>query len=258
MKYIALILLCLVSVAMAADDLNIDSYSVSMGGSGSVIAKTSAHGITSTGDVGFVTGGDRWNEWTANSHIITQQGGYSTYDNSEDYNATQTSVYTGKTRLSSSTAAVTDNEYYMEDNKPNTPEISCEASAIVAGLTATAGNNPSHQFVDIHKTGMFGYGDYESNAIIDDANVTSDTSHEFGGGGLFLEDTTTDTEVGANKNTSVMNFKKSQRTHFGRINDPDANETSTFISDYKHRDMSVPFGIGNETANSTFQVNLTT
>lgn len=234
-----------------------ETYIISMGGTGSNIIHTEQYGIISDSKNGFITGGNHWYEHSAGSHVVTGQGGYSFVEYKENYNASQSNQYKGNLRLSTDQPAVVGNQYYMRENVPNVPEISCEAAGLVAGLAATTGTNPSHQKVEIHKTGMFGYGDYESNAVIDDANVTSDTSHEFGGGGLYLEDISSQKEVGFNKDDSSLGFSSYKRTHFGRINDPDATNTSTFISDYKYRDFKGVFGVDNQTSNSSFVMNTT-
>jgi len=227
-----------------------------MGGAGASIVHSQSYWITSHSDVGFLTGSDDYNEGSAGTRIITGNG-YSAVETSESYNASQSSVYKGDTFVTYDNGAVYDNTLYMGDNQPNVPEISCEASAIVAGQVATAGANPSNQAVEMHKSGIAGYGQYESKDRIDDANMTSSTTNEFGGGGLYTETKTELIEVGFDKNSSEMNFKRGARSHYGKVSSPDDNETSTFVSDYKYRDFSSPFGIDNQTESNLTVTNST-
>jgi hypothetical protein len=244
-KVVLLFALLFVVVGHVCASESSSDYSVLMGGAGASIVHTQSYWITSHSDVGFLTGGDDFNEGSAGTRIITGNG-YSAVEKSDSYNASDSSVYKGNTLVSYDGGAVYDTTLYMGDNQPNVLEISCEASAIVAGQVATAGANPSRQSSEMHKSGIAAYGQFESKDRIDDANLTTSTTNEFGGGGLYTETRTELVEVGFDKNSSEMNFKKDTRDHFGKISSPDDNETSTFVSDYKYRDYSSPFGIANQ------------
>ena len=238
-------LLILIPHALASHSSS--DYSVSLGGSGASIMSSQSYGISSHDNIGFLVGGDKdFNEWSIGSRVLTNNG-YSAVEASDSYSAENASISKNKLFITYDSGAVYDNTYYMGDNQPNVPEVSCKASNMIAGSIATTGINPSDQSVELHKSGIAGYGQYESNTIIDDANMTSDTTNEFGGGGLYTETKTELIEVGFDKNSSEMNFKRDAHSHYGKVSHPDDNETSTFVSDYKYRDFSSPFGIGNET-----------
>lgn len=242
---------------------SLSSINVTLIAKGGVIANTERSWSESDTHLGFLTGGQQYNEGTTDMVFLTGPG-QSRLDFKESTNHSLDNVLDSSVIASSEGGFAYGHGVYMGDQQPYVPDLECDAGNMAFSVasqssdpsvtqTFVKGTNPSHQEVLIEKYGV-GQGMYvESDIIAENANVTSSTRGEVYLGNL-MEDIRTHAEAGFDKTSNDLNYVKDERYHLGVF----GNESGTgqMAIDFKWRDHSHPYGIGSDTG-EIYTVNLT-
>lgn len=209
---------------------------------GAVTDHAITESIASSGDVGFITGGDNWN-YQNNARRVTTLG-YTKAVTSTRANSRVQNIMTSLTNVTSEDAAITENGYYMEDNKVNIPEELCTGGQTTPDIISAEGQTiegqyPSHQTVDVTHTMMSNYGGkYESKGALNDVNATLSINAEGEGGGVTMRYNVHD-EAGFNQSGNDKNYDFSAR---GRIIGNDYKESGySMAKDLVHTNHDRPF-----------------
>ena len=195
-----------------------------------------------SGNAGFLTGGDNWNEGNAASRVVTL--GYSKYNIDTKTNNRIKNTYSGDTSLTVDGAAVAENSYHMEDNKVNIPDELCTGGQttpdiIASNGTVIEGQTPSHQSYDMRHTMLVGDGgEYESTGVVNDVNTSTSLRAEGNTGGVYAYYDIS-SEAGFNKSSTAMNFDKEKYGHKKAV---DLNQSGFSAAlDSEYTDHSKPF-----------------
>ena len=234
-----LLLAIIISPAIAtSSDFKISGSVVAGAVTDHAIAETTA----SSGDVGFITGGDNWN-YQNNARRVTTLG-YTKATTSTRANSRVKNIMNSYTNVTSEEAAITENGYYMEDNKVNIPEELCTGGQTTPDIISADGQTiegqyPSHQMVDVTHTMMSNYGGkYESSGSLNDVNATLSLNAEGEGGGVTMRYNVRD-EAGFNQSSNDKNYNF--ETH-GRIIGNDYKESGySMAKDLIHTNHDIPF-----------------
>jgi len=264
MRRICIIILVMLLIPAVIAQTSLSSINVTLIAKGGVIANTERSWSESDTHLGFLTGGQQYNEGTTDMVFLTGPG-QSRLDFKESTNHSLDNVLDSSVIASSEGGFAYGHGVYMGDQQPYVPDLECTAGNIAYSegsqtdnsdsttQTFVSGTNPSHQQVLIEKYGV-GQGLYvESDIIAENANVTSSTRGEVYLGNI-MEDIRTHAEAGFNKTNNNLNYDKSERYHLGVF----GNETGTgqIGVDFKWRDHSHPYGIGADEG-EVYTVNIT-
>lgn len=250
--------------AVLAGQSSLSSLNVTIVGGQGIIVNTERSWQQSDVGLGFLTGGQQYNEGTTDTVFVSAEG-KSRFDMTESTNHSLDNVLDSAVVAQSDQGFVFGHGVYMGDQQPAVPDLECDAGAGMTPQgpasatdntkkTFVKGTNPSHQEVLIEKSGV-GQGLYiESDIISENANVTSSTRGEVGLG-LLTEDIFTSAEAGFDKNKSdTLNYEKDERFHL--LASGGENGTGQLGVDFKWRDHSHPYGIGAD-AGEIYTVNTT-
>jgi len=192
---------------------------IKIGGSaGAFITNSDRSSTVSSGSVGFMTGGENWNEQTAGTRIVTL--GLTKYQEKTVTNNKIENSLISNTEIEYDNGAAIDQTFTMTDNKANIPDIMCDAgqnqpttSMGANGSTIIEGQTPAYQSTEAHYSSIGAQaGRYKTGAVIDDANMSTAMRAQSNGGGTTAT-VTTKVMTGFNKSSDVMNFEKDERSH---------------------------------------------
>jgi hypothetical protein len=242
----------LVSVATPSSP-STSTMTIASVGSGGISLHSDRQGQSSAVDLGVITGGENYHEWTAGSQIVTGPG-YTSYSEKTKENSQYQSTYDSQNSLVYEGGAAISNTYTMTDNKPNVADVQCTAGDIGGegdGVTATGeiinGQLPSQQGVEVRYDGIGVNGRYKSAAVIEDVNFTTSMRAEGDLGSITTYHSSL-AQAGFDKNTTDMNYEVSNYGHISAYGSENGSYSQAF--DWEWLDHSVPFET-NETVIST-------
>jgi len=239
---------------------SISEISISLQGNGGIIANSDRSWEASNMDLGFYTGGVSYNSGTASSHTLTGPGSTFYSENTITDNTVSNRFDTSKYLVYEGNGESWDN-YHMTDIKQNISAFDCTTGVIVAGSNniedagteqddsiIVAGQEPSHQEVNVRSEIAGDSTHYEVDVVSDDADLTTSVRAE--GNGSFVSSIRTKAEAGFDVDSAMLNFVKNEHIILGSF----SNKTGKYGGsiDFKWKDHSTPFEFTNITFSSPY------
>lgn len=233
-------------IAPTIAETDISTMIVSSVGSDGIMVHNQRSSEVSSKDLGFITGGSKYNAITAGKQIVSL--GKSTYGETAITDNSYGNVLDIQTSLDARDANgyVISDSYTTVKNVPNVPDIECTASNVgekavggtVVNNTTITGSLPSYQTAEVAYTVHGNQGTYDSSTFIEDANMSTDMYTE-GDSGVAITYHYAEVKTGFNKSEPVMNFRKEDYGHDIAIGSYEGYFNQTF--NWQYKDTSTPF-----------------